>query len=67
MLAPFAQQRLVAMLASENRTDLETLARMAEEGAYRPAVERTFALEESAKAIAHLQEGHARGKVVVLP
>ena len=67
LLAPFAQQRLVAMLASENRTDLETLAQLAGQGAYRPAVERTFPLEESAKAIAHLQEGHARGKVVVLP
>ena len=32
-----------------------------------PAVERTFALDESAKAIAHLQDGHARGKVVVVP
>ena len=67
LLAPFAQQRLVAMLASENRADLETLAELAGQGAYRPAVERTFPLEESAKAIAHLQEGHARGKVVVLP
>jgi NADPH:quinone reductase-like Zn-dependent oxidoreductase len=67
LLAPFVQQRLVAMLATENRTDLETLADLAEQGAYRPAVERTFALEESGKAIAHLQEGHARGKVVVLP
>ena len=67
LLAPFAQQRLVAMLASENRPDLETLVELAAKGAYRPAVERTFALEESAKAIAHLQEGHARGKVVVLP
>ncbi|MET1059370.1 MAG: NAD(P)-dependent alcohol dehydrogenase [Nocardioides sp.] len=65
--APFTQQRLVAMLASENRADLEALAELAERGAYRPAVERTFTLEESAKAIAHLQEGHARGKVVVLP
>ena len=67
LVAPFAQQRLVAMLASENRADLETLVELAEQGAYRPAVERTFALDESAKAIAHLQEGHARGKVVVVP
>ena len=36
LLAPFAQQRLVAMLASENRADLETLARARRAGRVPP-------------------------------
>jgi NADPH:quinone reductase-like Zn-dependent oxidoreductase len=67
LVAPFTHQRLVSMLAKENREDFQVLADLATQGAYRPAVERTFTLDESAKAIGHLQSGHARGKVVVLP
>ena len=41
------------------------LARLADEGKYRPAIDRTFPLAEAAKAVAHVQDGHARGKVVI--
>jgi NADPH:quinone reductase-like Zn-dependent oxidoreductase len=67
LVAPFTRQRLRTMIASENREDFQELADLADRGAFLPAVERSFTLNESAKAIAHLQAGHARGKVVVLP
>ena len=41
--------------------------RPGEQGKLHPAVERTFPLAEAGKALAHLQDGHVRGKVVVLP
>jgi NADPH:quinone reductase-like Zn-dependent oxidoreductase len=46
--------------------DLLVLAQLAETGQLTLAVDRTFALAEAPKAIGHVQEGHARGKVVVV-
>jgi NADPH:quinone reductase-like Zn-dependent oxidoreductase len=63
--APFAHQRLVMLASREKAEHVEELARLADEGAFRPAIDRTFPLAEAAKAVAHVQDGHARGKVVV--
>jgi NADPH:quinone reductase-like Zn-dependent oxidoreductase len=53
------------LVARERGEDVARLARLAEAGAYRPVVERVFPLEEAAKAMGHLEAGHARGKLVV--
>lgn len=66
-LSPFVGQRLTALLSKENAEDLESLARLVDEGRVRPALERTYALHEAAKAIDHIAAGHARGKVAVTP
>jgi NADPH:quinone reductase-like Zn-dependent oxidoreductase len=63
--SPFTRQRLRMLLSLEKQADLETLARLAQEGKVTPAVERTFPLAEAADAIGHLEQGRARGKVVV--
>ena len=63
--APFAHHRLVMLASREKAEHVEELARLADEGAYRPAIDRTFPLAEAAKAVAHVQDGHARGKVVI--
>jgi NADPH:quinone reductase-like Zn-dependent oxidoreductase len=63
----FLKHRLVMLSAKETVADLETLAGLAAQGAFRPVVDRSFTLAESGKAIAHLEAGHARGKVVVVP
>ncbi len=66
-LSPFVGQRLTALLSKENADDLDTLAQLVEQGSVRPALERTYALHEAAKAIDHVVSGHARGKVAVIP
>lgn len=66
-LSPFVRQRLTAMLSKENADDLATLARLVDDGELRPALERTYALHEAARAIDHVASGHARGKVAVTP
>ncbi|MFZ5869962.1 MAG: zinc-binding dehydrogenase [Actinomycetota bacterium] len=38
---------------------------MIEAGSLRPVVEATYPLERTAEAIRHVEEGRARGKVVV--
>jgi len=65
LLSPFVKQRLVMLMASEDGTDLAALTEVIERGGLRPALERTFALEDAAAAIDHVAGGHARGKVVV--
>lgn len=65
LLSPFVRQRLVMLVASEDGADLAALTEVIERGAVRPALERTFPLEEAAAAVDHVAGGHARGKVVV--
>ncbi|QBR92993.1 NAD(P)-dependent alcohol dehydrogenase [Nocardioides euryhalodurans] len=64
-LSPLVRQRLRFFVASEKATELARLVALAEEGAFVPAVERTWPLPDAAAAIDHLAEGRARGKLVV--
>ena len=66
-LSAFVSQRLTALLSRENADDLHALAQLVDQGSVRPALERTYALHEAAKAIDHIASGHARGKVAVIP
>jgi NADPH:quinone reductase-like Zn-dependent oxidoreductase len=52
-------------VAKLTRTDLNALNELIEAGSVRPVVERTYPLAEIADAMAHLGDGHARGKIVV--
>jgi len=63
--APLVSQRLVFFLARVNRSDLGRLGDMADTGALKVAIERTYRLEETAAALRHVGEGHVRGKLVV--
>lgn len=65
-LSPFIGQKLPVFVAKWSGPDLEQMAGFLADGSVRVEVSRTFPLEETAAAIAHLEEGHARGKVVVV-
>jgi NADPH:quinone reductase-like Zn-dependent oxidoreductase len=65
LLSPFVAHRLVMLVASEDGGDLATLTEVIERGGMRPALERTFPLEDAAAAVDHVASGRARGKVVV--
>lgn len=52
-------------VAKLTRDELLALNALVEAGTVRPVVERTYPLDEIADAMAHLGEGHARGKIVV--
>lgn len=64
-LSPFVRHRLTMLVPNENSTDLATLADLADRGAFRPAIDRTFTLESAPEALHHLESGQARGKLVV--
>ncbi len=65
MLSPFVGQRLGTFIASENNGDLLALKELIESGQVTPAIDRTYPLSEVPGAIRYLEEGHARGKVVI--
>ncbi|MEU5863162.1 NAD(P)-dependent alcohol dehydrogenase [Nonomuraea sp. NPDC047529] len=62
---PFVRQRLVNFVTAEDRDALATVRGLVEAGEVVPVVSRTYRLDEVPQAIAHVEQGHATGKVVV--
>lgn len=58
-------RKLGGMLQQPNRDDLATLAELMGEGKVGSVIDRRYSLEEAVEAIRYVEEGHARGKVVV--
>lgn len=48
-----------------NKKDLNIIKELIEAGKVKPVIDRTYPLSETADAIRYLEEGHARGKVVI--
>jgi NADPH:quinone reductase-like Zn-dependent oxidoreductase len=65
MLRWIPGQRMAELEQRRNEDDLPYLARLAASGAVVPVIDRTFPLEETAAAVAHLVHGRPNGKVVV--
>jgi NADPH:quinone reductase-like Zn-dependent oxidoreductase len=61
----FSSQRVVTFLARRTVDDLNALRELIESGAVTPVIDRTYPLSEVPEAIRYLEEGHARGKVVI--
>jgi NADPH:quinone reductase-like Zn-dependent oxidoreductase len=64
-MARFVPQRIHPFLAAVNRGDLRTLAGLIESGKITPVIDRAYPLSEVPEAIGYLEEGHARGKIVI--
>jgi len=62
---PFADGKFKFFIASLKQKDLEYLASLMESGRVKSVIDRTYPLAEVPAAIAYLEEGHARGKVVI--
>jgi NADPH:quinone reductase-like Zn-dependent oxidoreductase len=61
----FVDQKFVMFLAELNHNDLAFLAELMQSGKLTPVIDRTYKLGEAAAAITYLDQGHARGKVVI--
>jgi NADPH:quinone reductase-like Zn-dependent oxidoreductase len=61
----FVGQRLRGLNSKVKREDLVTLTELIEAGTITPVIDRTYPLIEAPDAIRYLEEGHARGKVVI--
>ncbi|HLR95786.1 MAG TPA: NAD(P)-dependent alcohol dehydrogenase [Jiangellaceae bacterium] len=65
LLSPFVGQKLRPLMPNENHQDMSVLTQLIDAGKLMPAIDRTYPLAEAPKAIRYLEEGHARGKVVI--
>lgn len=61
----FVDQELVFLLAQLSKEDLTILRELMEAGKITPVIDRRYKLNEIPDAIRYLEEGHARGKVVI--
>jgi NADPH:quinone reductase-like Zn-dependent oxidoreductase len=65
VLSPFTSQKMGMMMADANHNDLTILADMMQSGKMKPVIDRTYKLSEVTDAIRYLEQGHARGKVII--
>jgi len=65
LLSPFISQQMGSMLAKLEPKDLAILADLARAGKVKPVIDRQYKLSEVPAAVQYLEQGHARGKVVI--
>lgn len=61
----FVSQKLRPFMARVRQADLLVLRELIEAGHLMPVIDRTYPLSDVPAAIRYLEEGHARGKVVI--
>jgi NADPH:quinone reductase-like Zn-dependent oxidoreductase len=66
VFSKFVNQQMGMMMADANGKDLTVLAEMMQSGKLKPVIDRTYkSLGEIPDALRYLEQGHARGKVIV--
>jgi NADPH:quinone reductase-like Zn-dependent oxidoreductase len=59
------KQKMGSMLTRPNPKDLIFLKGLLESGKIKPVIDRRYGLSKTAEALRYLEEGHARGKIVI--
>jgi len=65
LLGVFVSQRFSVFGAKLRKEDLTTLGELMGRGKVTPVIDRVYRLSEVSEAIRYLEQGHARGKVVI--
>ena len=63
----FGSRRAVAFIAERRLEDMSHLRDLLASGEMVSVIDRTYSLAEAADAMRHLETGHARGKIIVVP
>jgi NADPH:quinone reductase-like Zn-dependent oxidoreductase len=67
LMSKFTSQKFKFFIAELNHNDLAYLADLMQSGKMKPVIDRTYkSLTETPQALAYLEQGHARGKVVII-
>ena len=64
-LKPVVTQQMQMMLAEMNKKDLDVLIDLIQSGKLKPVIDKTYPFNQLPEAMRYLEEGHARGKVIV--
>ena len=65
LLSLLATQKLFMVLAKLNKEDLGIMHELMKSGKVTPVIDRRYTLSQVPEAIRYLEEGHARGKVII--
>jgi NADPH:quinone reductase-like Zn-dependent oxidoreductase len=65
VVSRFVGQKFVMFIAKSSQDDLTIMGELMEAGKVTPVIDRRYRLSEVPEAIRYLEEGHARGKVVI--
>jgi D-arabinose 1-dehydrogenase-like Zn-dependent alcohol dehydrogenase len=65
VLSRSGSQKFVGLLARSSKEDLTIMHDLMATGKVTPVIDRRYKLSEVPEAIRYLEEGHARGKVVI--
>jgi NADPH:quinone reductase-like Zn-dependent oxidoreductase len=65
LLSCLVSQKFATFLAQSRNEDLRILGELMEAGKVTPVIDRRYRLSEVPEAIRYVEEGHARGKVVI--
>ena len=65
LLSRFVSQNLFMFLAKSRKEDLTMMHELLEAGKVTPVIDKCYKLSEVPEAIRYLEEGHARGKVII--
>jgi NADPH:quinone reductase-like Zn-dependent oxidoreductase len=65
LCAPLVKKQGPTFVSTMSQDKLGELSRLIEDGKVRPIIDREYPLEQTRDAFAYLDEGHARGKVVI--
>jgi NADPH:quinone reductase-like Zn-dependent oxidoreductase len=67
LLSPFVSQKAVMFMAKSSQDDLTLLGELIATGKLEPVIDRRYSLSEVPDAMRYVEEGHARGKVIITP
>jgi NADPH:quinone reductase-like Zn-dependent oxidoreductase len=65
VVSPFISQKFKMYIAKTLKADLTALRDLMQQGKLTPVIDRQYTMSETAEALRYLEEGHARGKIVI--
>jgi NADPH:quinone reductase-like Zn-dependent oxidoreductase len=65
-LSNFTREKFVFYIAKLSKDDFNVLRELMEAGKVSPVIDRTYKIEQTLDAVRYMEEGHSRGKVVVV-
>jgi NADPH:quinone reductase-like Zn-dependent oxidoreductase len=65
VMSRLVSQTMLPFMAKHSKEDMVVLKELVEAGRLTPVIDRTYPLCETADAIRYLEQGHARGKVII--
>jgi NADPH:quinone reductase-like Zn-dependent oxidoreductase len=65
IMKPFVSQQMGMMMAEMKQSDLKYFADQMQNGKLKSVIDRTYKLSDIQEAIAYVEQGHARGKVII--